>query len=369
MGESSKIEWTDATWNPTRGCSRVSPGCDNCYAMRQAHRQNTPGGAYEGLTVLRPQTASRPGVDWSGRVRLVPEQLALPLRWRKPRRIFVDSMSDLFHPSLSDEEIAAVFGVMAAAHWHKFQVLTKRIDRAHTWFDAIPGWGCRGLTDIGDMVQEFARGAGAKVASHYGVTGWPLPNVWLGVSAENQQTANERIPHLLKCPAAVRFVSAEPLLGPLDLRHLDADAAGHEYCQVDALTGRQTDMGRPCPDVHRIHWVIVGGESGAGARPCHVDWIRSIVRQCAGAGCACFVKQLGANVRDRNDVGFDGEPGDAWDMGARLFDAVEHDPDGVRNDYQGAPVRVHLSDRKGGDPSEWPANLRVREFPAARSAT
>ena len=188
---------------------------------------------------------------------------------------------------------------------------------------------------------------------------FPLPNVWLGVSTENQETANERIPLLLQTPAAVRFVSAEPLLGPIDFTHLDADAAGsREFCQINALTGRQTDMGRPCADLpSRLDWIIVGGESGPGARGCHVSWIRSIVNQCREAKVACFVKQLGAKPLNwcRGILEADYAPGDLEPDHCDLYEASESGH---------CPGRcVFLEDRKGGDPDEWPEDLRVREWP------
>lgn len=293
----SAIEWTDTTWNPVRGCSRVSPGCDHCYAMRQARRFDRPGGAYEGLT----RVGSR-GVDWSGRVRLVPEMLDQPLRWRRPRRVFVNSMSDLFHEALSLEDIGRVFGIMADAPRHTFQILTKRARRMR-----------EALIAIEDAVDPERHGYS-----------WPLPNVWLGVSAEDQQRADERIPELLQAPAVVRFVSAEPLLGPIDFE----GTPGPDGVGIDYPEG--------------LDWVIVGGESGPGARPCDVAWIRSIVRQCREAGVACFVKQLGARpVSDADD--------DRRHCGDMTLPS---------------PFRMLLQSRKGGDPGEWPEDLRVREFPA-----
>jgi hypothetical protein len=185
---------------------------------------------------------------------------------------------------------------------------------------------------------------------------WPLPNVWLGVSAEDQARADERIPDLLATPAAVRFVSAEPLLGPIDFTRISGKSGFDPHYSMKQAG---------------LHWVIVGGESGAGARPLWTPNVRSIVKQCHAAGVACFVKQLGANVQDRNDAGFDGETYDGllepdkWPAGTA--ERVGHYLDGTRDDYQGAPVRVHLRDRKGGDPEEWPADLRVRLFPGELS--
>jgi len=344
VSKDSKIEWTGDTHQFVSGCGDASPGCANCYAKRQAYRMASNPNAkiqqrYRGLTVLRGN-----GPQWTGEVRLLPEQLAVPLHQRAPRTIFVNSLSDTFHEDIPDEYIAAMFGVMAASPQHTYQVLTKRADRMRNWFEwvttepAHPGTG-------GGFVHPFtllcgglqAHGVpGVTVESLYAQRGggpapWPLPNVHLGVSVENRKHGVPRIEHLRKTPAAVRFLSVEPLLE--DLGVLD-------------LTG--------------IHWVIVGGESGPRARPCHVAWIRRVVDQCRAQGVPVFVKQLGAYVVDRNDAGFLGGPDDAWDVHP---EAVEHDLDGTRDDYQGAPVRVHLASKKGGDMGDWPADLRVREMP------
>lgn len=295
------IQWTDATWNPTRGCSVVSPGCVNCYAMKQAHRFSGKGKPYEGLT-----KQTKAGPQWTGRVVLDEETLRKPLTWKTPKRVFVNSMSDLFHESLPDEFIDAVFAVMARCPQHQFQVLTKRADRlraygarfAHDWRLCGPG---------GEHIVGMA----------------PLSNVWLGVSVETQPYADERIPLLLQTPAAVRFISAEPLLGLI------------------TLDGRHSGL----------NWVIVGGESGPGARPCEIAWIRSIVRQCQAAGVPCFVKQVGADPHDAAAERDDMCAREAW-------------PAGWMPKQDGYRVwRVDLTDAKGGDPAEWPADLRVREYP------
>lgn len=310
----SAIQWTDRTWNPVRGCSRVSPGCDSCYAMGQAHRFAGPGKPYEGLTTIR-----KGKVDWSGVARFVPSALSEPLSWRKPQRVFVNSMSDLFHHSVTNEEIAAVFGVMAACPHLTFQVLTKRADRMREWFE----WVHRTAADRMDLLvplhfaQRHSEHRALRRTKEIFEQGWPLPNVWLGVSAEDQQRADERIPHLLRTPAAVRFVSAEPLLGPIVIQQWDK--------------GSHLDVNmRPF-----LHWVIVGGESGHGARPCNAEDIRSIVRQCKEAGVSVFVKQLGRFAYA--------------DKGGRSF----------AEDLTGR-------DRKGGDPAEWPEDLRVRQMPEAK---
>lgn len=330
------IAWTEETWNPIRGCSRVSEGCRHCYAERMAARFSGPGQPYDGLARSTPS-----GPRWTGKVRLVEEHLADPLRWKRPRRVFVNSMSDLFHEALSNEQIAAIFGVMAAAPQHTFQVLTKRAKRMREWFVG----GARPNIAVYDAAAEIVAGDWSKMPSDMAKTRssggawWPLPNVWLGVSVEDQATADARIPHLLETPAAVRWVSYEPALGPVRFDHLDADAAGHaEWCQIDALTGRHTDMGRPCPDApSRLDWIVIGGESGPGARPFDVAWARATIAACRAAGVPCFVKQLGARPVQA--------PAPPVGRYAFAFD-----------------------DRKGGDPAEWPVDLRVREWPSAEGA-
>lgn len=242
MADKTGIQWTDATWNPVTGCTKVSAGCDNCYAETLAERfRGTPGHYFER------------GFD----VQLRPDKLDLPLRWRKPRRIFVNSMSDLFHDSVPEDYIANVFGVMARAQHHTFQLLTKRHARM------------RSLLNSGEFWAGVSHHAGT-----YLVDTPLLPNVWLGVSAENQQWADIRIPALLDTPAAIRFVSAEPLLGPVDLSRFLADD--------DAKF-----------DTPPLNWVIAGGESGRGARPMHPDWARSLRDQCQAAGVAFHFKQRG----------------------------------------------------------------------------
>lgn len=339
MSSDSKIEWTGDTHQFVSGCEDASPGCAFCYAKRQAHRMGSNPNPkvqqrYRGLTVLRGN-----GPQWTGEVRPLPEQLGVPLSQKRPRTIFVNSLSDTFHADIPDEYIAAMFGVMAATPRHTYQVLTKRAERMYRWFGKIgtgemeTAYGV--LASDSPEIEECLTSAWARDA--FGELPplpnlpWPLPNVHLGVSVENRKHGLPRIEHLRNTPAAVRFLSIEPLLedlGPLDLRGID--------------------------------WVIVGGESGPGARPCNVAWIRRVVEQCRAQGVRVFVKQLGAYVIDRNDAGFLGGPDDAWDVHP---DSVEHDLDGTRDDYQGAPVRVHLKNKKGGDMAEWPADLRVREMP------
>lgn len=257
----TSIEWTDVVWNPVRGCSRVSLGCVNCYAERIAARFSDEGQPFQ-LFADR----ARSGSKWTGNVALIEEKLMEPLRWRDPRRVFVNSMSDLFHEKLSDIAIDRIWEVMLACPQHTFQILTKRAER----------------------MMEYLSGetAGGR-AHHHNPPGW----IWLGVSVENQQVAEERIPHLLASPAAVRFLSCEPLLGPIDLRAIPR-------CLNDNKpTQKQIDSPQGLHYVRRgapgIDWVIVGGESGPGARPVHIDWVRSLRDQCVEAGVSFFFKQWG----------------------------------------------------------------------------
>lgn len=279
MADRTQIEWTDATWNPVTGCSRVSPGCAHCYAERLERR-------------FRPDWKPWTAAYAAHNVRLHPDRLDQPLRWRKPRRIFVCSMSDLFHEQVPDEFIVDVFHTMGLAHWHVFQVLTKRPERM-----------LRLLTDD-EFVERvtYVEGEDESGRSVYSHMPWPLPNVWIGVTAEDQKRANERIPLLLQVPAVVRFVSAEPLLGPIDLRAAapcpDCDGSG---VLAEALDGRlyacETCGGYEDGLGHGIdtglNWVIVGGESGPGARPMHPDWVRRLRDQCQEAGIPFFFKQWG----------------------------------------------------------------------------
>lgn len=251
MSDKTGIEWTDATWNPVTGCTKVSPGCDNCYAETFSERfRGTPGHYFEG------------GFD----IQLRPDKLDQPLRWKKPRRIFVNSMSDLFHKDVPDEYILGVFGVMAQATQHTFQLLTKRHARMQS------------------LLSRWAREV-PWLAN-------PLPNVWLGVSTEDQKWADIRIPALLDTPAAVRFISAEPLLGPIDI---------FMNSSIDRDPG--------------LDWVIVGGESGHRARPMHPDWARVLRDECVDAKIPFLFKQWGEWTHvDRRDA----REGDVWVIGEGL---------------------------------------------------
>ena len=245
MSDHSAIEWTDATWNPTTGCTKISPGCAHCYIER------TP--AF--------RIAGNKFVDGKTDIEIFHDRLEQPLHWQKPRRVFVNSLSDLFHDDISDAFIMNVFAVMERTPRHTFQVLTKRPERMRVWVNKHAEW------------IDYAAGPG-EFRRRYG-------HVWLGVSVENQHFADERIPLLLETPAAVRFISAEPLLEDVDLTpHLHGDT-------LAAPGASGWVKGGP-----RLDWVIVGGESGPGARAFDLTWGRSIIAQCREAGVACFVKRL-----------------------------------------------------------------------------
>jgi protein gp37 len=290
------IQWTDKTWNPLAGCSKKSEGCQNCYAIPMAARLESMAIAleadrknsgrlehYKGLTK---KTNGR--IEWTGQVNVIPEAMRIPSKWKKPRRIFVNSMSDLFHESVPSKVLDQVFAVMALTPQHTYQILTKRPDLMADY--------CNNFT-----IEQLRRGAEAAeltVPRVFGKGFCALPNVWLGVTIENQRAADERIPLLLQTPAALRFLSCEPLLGEVNF--------------ADGL-----------PD-----WVIVGGESGHGARSTQLNYIDSIARQCQAAKVPVFVKQLGA--KPITGMGY------SWP----------------------------ISDRKGAIVEEWPEYLQVREFPA-----
>ena len=251
------IEWTESVWNPSQGCTIVSPGCKHCYAMRIAHRlqhnPKLPHTAYRGVT-----KKSKAGPVWTGRVNMSKTALLKPLGWRKPRLIFVNSMSDLFHESLTSGQIARAWAVMAIAKQHTYQVLTKRPQKMLEW-----------LSDPATRFTVELAMRAIDPASKLQV--WPLPHVWCGVSVEDARRAKERIPLLLQVPAAVRFLSMEPLLGPVDL---------------PSIMSKQ--------DFKRLGWIIVGGESGPKARAMHPTWARDIRDACLKNGVSLFFKQVGS---------------------------------------------------------------------------
>lgn len=290
MGSDTGINWTDSTWAPIRGCSRISEGCRNCYAERIAARFSKPGMPYDGFAEM---TASGP--RWTGKVSLVAEHLCDPLRWRKPRKIFLSSTTDVFHDEVYTEDLIKIFAVMALSPRHSYQVLTKRAQRMAEWF-RIPDLRARVLGCAWEMLGRESSGCPRRYSHEYVTTRpWPLPNVWLGTSVENQDTAWERIPHLLATPAVVRFLSCEPLLGPVGLKAVGS-FRGEDLSALEEVAGH---VNRPA-----IDWVIAGCESGPGARPCATEWIRLIRDQCAEARVAFWLKQ--AKYDNREDA--NGQP-------------------------------------------------------------
>lgn len=242
MADGTRIAWTDATWNPVAGCSPISPGCANCYAARMARRFSGPGGRYEGLVTDGLFNGSIQQANGTGRI---------PHRWKKPRRVFVCSMGDILHDNVTDEWIVNVWRTMRECERHTFQILTKRPER------------------------YFALQSRLVDLDH------PPSNVWLGISCEDQRRADERIPTLLQCAAAVRWVSLEPLIGDIDLfAFLDAPIRNRSFLALGSS---------PMPG---LDWVVVGCETGPKRRPCSLGWIHSIVKQCAATGTPCFVKQI-----------------------------------------------------------------------------
>lgn len=278
MGDNTGIEWTDATWNPTTGCDKVSPGCDNCYALTLAPRLKAMGSAHY-QTDGDPKTS---GVGFG--IAMHTDALDKPLRWQRPRKIFVNSMSDLFHTGVSDEFIARVFAVMLLAPQHTFQVLTKRPGRMKSLLTAsaarVAAADAAGTVSAsGSRFEDMVRSAAHELATTYRFhttsvdsVAWPLHNVWLGTSVEDQKRGDLRIGQLLDTPAAVRFLSMEPLLGPVDLR-------------LEALA----------PQARGLDWVIVGGESGPGARPMDAVWVRDLRDQCIANGVPFHFKQWGSH--------------------------------------------------------------------------
>jgi protein gp37 len=269
MADKSSIEWTEATWNPTTGCDKVSPGCDNCYAMTLAKRLKAMGSAkYQNDGDPR---TSGPGFG----VTIHSDAVTQPLHWRAPRRVFVNSMSDLFHARVPREFLIRVWDVMSRTPQHTYQILTKRPDRMARVLRELPA----GLWQL------------------------PLPNVWLGTSVENQKYADLRIPALLDTPAAVRFLSCEPLLGPVDLAQSLAlwQPGDDQPWKGDRL---------PARDI--LHWVIVGGESGPGARPMRPDWARALRDECLAAGVPYFFKQWGGRTPKAGGRELDGSTHDGY---------------------------------------------------------
>lgn len=337
MGAKSDIQWTDATWSPTRArvkdnareialergwvdllpivakmrghvgphCEQISPGCHNCYSLTNNGRCLPNNG-----TGLPFDKRSRELVDI-----FVDEKILMqPLHWKAPKKIFVENQSDLFGEWVPFEMVDKVFAVMALTPWHTYQVLTKRADRMLEYLTGHTG--VKVTWSDGSEINRHGLvfiAMGEFTASSRPVV-WPLPNVWLGVSAEDQKRWDERVEILGRIPAAIRFVSYEPAIGHIDPGNaFDDPPDGSQYSKID--------------------WVIVGGESGPGARPFNLRWAQEVVQRCKAAGAYCFVKQVGA--KPFHETFYD-EPIDTY---------------------------PRLKSRKGGDMEEWPEDLRVRQFP------
>jgi protein gp37 len=336
MSDKTGIEWTDATWNPVTGCAKVSQGCKHCYAEREWPR----------MTKLVPAYAGRQFTD----VRTHSDRLEQPLRWRKPRMIFVNSMSDLFHPDVPDAFIDHVFAIMVLAKQHTFQVLTKRPARMREYLSqrteelSSDDWFLNAALARSVFAASKAAGDPLPGNAPLMLAGrWPLPNVWIGVSIEDQVAAGERIPLLLNTPAAVRWVSMEPLLGDVtltDVPNVLGVAEGQRH--LDALGGFAWECDGPdyvdtCNIGSRIDWVVVGGESGPKARPMHPDWARSLRDQCAAAGVPFLFKQWG-----------EWAPRDTW-IPASIKPQLAIAADGAQVDHDVAPQDVggHRFERVG----------------------
>lgn len=297
MGDGTGIEWTDATWNPTRGCSRLSPGCGGpnhqggCYAEKIAARFSGPGQAFEGFA-----ERTQHGGRWTGKMAVAWDAVDQPIRWRKPRHIFANSMSDLFHKDLPRDEVAVIYGTaIAAVHLrgHIIQILTKRADHMRETLNDESFWDLANShaesivldhVDPHDRRRDDAR----ATLDDYGPDK-PAPGIWLGVSTEDQATADERIPDLMATPAAIRFISAEPLLGPVNVTW----ALSRNRMDIAAGFLKRGKFSPGAETLRPLDWVITGGESGPHARPANPDWFRSLRDQCVAAEVSFFFKQWG----------------------------------------------------------------------------
>lgn len=329
MADKTKIEWADATWNVVTGCSITSPGCTNCYAMRLAGTRLREHPSRKGLTKV---VNGKP--VWTGEVRFNEQWLTQPLRWKRPRKIFVCAHSDLFHENVPTEWIDRVFAVMALAPWHTFMVLTKRSKRMRNKLS-----GKEFASDIRSALNNYPLCEDSNIVLACNrISNGPLPNIMLGVTAEDQERADERIPDLLETPATKRFVSIEPMLGPVDLENIKGEwSALDSGCDDGVRTKQILDL------------VIVGGESGPGARPMHHDWARSVRDQCAAANVPFFFKQWGEWMPIARGIVTEcygsGVPSVAWPDGTITHgNALEHGGNGFLLDRVGKARAGRLLD-------------------------
>ena len=274
MGSVTKIEWTDATWNPIRGCSRVSEGCRNCYAERVAARFSGPKEPYAGLAIWK---GGEP--HWTGKIQFVESHLYDPLRWKQHKKIFVNSMSDPFHPGVTDDMIDSIFAVMALSDWHTHQMLTKRVKRMRTYTHSEGAIAASNILQarVAQEAERIAQDRGETISAWWDawLEDWPLKNIWLGASAEDQANYDFRRDDLENTDAAVIWWSLEPLIGPITLN---------------------LNSSKRLPD-----WIVIGGESGPEARPMHPKWARDIRDECRDAMVPLFFKQWGEFAPFRNE--------------------------------------------------------------------
>lgn len=314
MGDKSGIEWTDATWNFLNGCRKKSPGCKNCYA-ETLHDMRHKAFLEGKLNITQ---YAKPFKE----IQFMPQRFEMPLRWKKPRFIFVNSMSDTFHEDVPFEFIDKAMAVIALCPRHTFQVLTKRPERMAEYFAQERDWALHlgnvayemfGDEDADCFVTNSINGLLGESDGVKRNVGWPMKNLWLGTSVENQQEADRRIPHLLDTPAAIRFLSCEPLLGPVELSNL----SGWETRAAVKWLGKPT---LTPPGGNGIHWIIAGGESGKEARPLHPDWVRGLRNQCKAAGAKFFFKQFG----EYSPVDERLKPGQTWPKTSTIvpFDGI-----------------------------------------------
>ncbi|MDS1348563.1 DUF5131 family protein [Planktothrix agardhii] len=306
------ISWCDEVCNPIVGCSKISAGCERCYAATAAKSAR-----------LQQFWQYREVKEWNGHVVFVGEQLMKPFHWKKPKRIFVGSMTDLFHENTPDEWRDRIFSVIALNPSHTFQLLTKRPALMRDYLMGAKQRIRRAAVDLGRKLNLSYETYEPYETCQFD---WPLSNLWLGVTAENQAMADKRIPLLMQIPAKVRFLSCEPLLEPINLsKFLPIEWSEIAEDWIESWPGIGSYSTNDYPS-----WVIAGGESGAGARPCHVDWLRDIASQCQSAKVPVFIKQLGSNALQGHIVN-----------GSKL----------------------KLKDRKGSDINEFPEDLRLQQFP------